>query len=192
MKILQVALQQGFAGKMRNCFAACVAQTHELLPIRGLRISGGLRINWRRKSDRHIAGARKIGAIAEKIARPRKRNGNKRSAGVYRCFECAELEWTDAVFGNESTFGKNENGIAGAKNIFDLLRCLPARARPGAIERKMAHFFQEGADERHVEHFFFCDESVRNAEAEHERKNVKVAAMIGHKYFWAGEFHVLF
>src|SRR5579859_3146378 len=153
MKILQVALQQGFAGKTRNCFSACVAQTHELLPIRSLRISGGLRINWRRKSNSHIAGARKIRAIPKKIARARERNGNERSARIYSSFERTELEWTDAIFRNESAFGKNENGIAGAKNICDLLRCLPARARPGAVERKMAHFLKEGADEWHLEHF---------------------------------------
>src|SRR5262249_55597041 len=192
VKIIQVALQQRFAAKMRDGFAACIAQTDELLPIGRLRISCGTRINWRRKRDCYVARIRKKSAIAQKAARTCERNRNEWSAGIHRGFERTKLKWANAVLGDECAFGKNKDGITSAKNIFDLLGGLASRASFCAVEGKVAHFFQKRADERHVEHFLLCNEAIRNAEAEHEGKNVKVAAVISYKNFRAGKFHVFF
>src|SRR5215831_6512107 len=122
----QVALQHRFAGVAPNRIAASVAQTHKLLPIRGLRIPAAFGIDGRRKRNRDVAGTRKNCAVAEKIARTGERNRDQRRAGIHRGLERTKLKRTNTGFWNERALGKDKNGIAGAKRVFDRFRGLPA------------------------------------------------------------------
>src|SRR5262249_23213021 len=56
----------------------------------------------------------------------------------------------------------------------------------------MLHLAQESADERHVAHFAFGDEAIRNAESAHQRENVEVAGVIRSVNLCSGCGHVLF
>src|SRR5262249_4669289 len=92
-------------------------------------------------------------------------------------------------FGNKGTFRKNKNGIARAENVFDGLRGFAPRSCFCAIERKVAHLAEKGADERHAVNFVFCHETIRHAEAKHEWKHVEVAGVIRNVNLGAGRVH---
>src|SRR5262249_53954361 len=103
-----------------------------------------------------------------------------------------KLERAHAWFGNKSSFGKNEDGFAAAQDGFHFLDRFAARIRIAADEGNMLHLAQESADERHVAHFAFGDEAIRNAESAHQRENVEVAGVIRSVNLCSGCGHVLF
>src|SRR5579863_1372241 len=191
--------EQRLAGVLRNGSAGFVAQTNEVVPVGGIaccrRLVGwrgrSVRVDRRRQSDRHVRGARKIRAIAQKFSGTRERNRNDRHVGTDGGFERAELKWTNAVFFREGTFRKNENGFAFLQQLRDLFGLLQTRVAFGAIEPDVTHLFEERADERHVAHFEFRDKMVGNSEPEHQRQNVEIARVIRGVDLGAGRVHIL-
>src|SRR6266852_9762140 len=99
--------------------ARFIAQADEFVPIRrfaAIRRIIFVRINRWRQSDRHAGRPRQICAVTEKLARARKRHWNNRHARRHSRFECAKLEWPNAIACSEGSLGKYENRFAAPQN----------------------------------------------------------------------------
>ena len=100
------------------------------------------------------------------------------------------MERTNAVVRGESTFGKDEDGFAVAKEFFHLFRLTKAGSSRRCDRTRVTHLLQECSDEGHMQHFDFGDEVIRDAEAKHQRQNIEIAGVICGVDFSAGRVHV--
>src|SRR6266403_1630846 len=180
--------EQRLAGMPSDLLACGVAQANNFVPIGGP-VFGNFRPQWWRERDGNRGWARKERAVAQKTTRASKRNGNDGNPRNDRRVECAELKRPDAFFGNECTFGKNEDGISIANSGCDLLNGFTSRICVGTNKRKVPHLAKKRSDERHIVNFAFGDEAIRNAETHHQREHVEVAGVIRGVDFRARRVH---
>src|ERR1700737_3537811 len=188
------ASQQWLGNVARDCFASCIAQANQFMPVRRFSSRRRLSIVWinrRREGDRDARGTRKVSSVAQKLSRSRQRHRNHRHASGHSSFEGPQLKRANAVFRGKCAFGKNKDGLARAKNLLDLLRLTQPRPGIRAIEREMPHLPEKRADEWHTVDFSLCNKMVRHAETTHERQHVKIARVIRRIDLGTRNIHVL-
>src|ERR1700683_3154132 len=139
--------EDGFAGVAAYGFGGLVAQADQVVPASGLggggRVGGDLGVNGWGERDGDAGWARKEGALAQELAGAGHGYGHDRDTYFDCGFEGSQLERADAVIGGEGAFGKDEDGLAAAKNFFHLLGLAKARIRVGAIEPDVIHLFEK-------------------------------------------------